>query len=120
VALVIISGLAYQYLELRQNYNRLKSQVKYEITSHLISSEAFAKKIDLNKIITGDKNSILNMMHMYEDISNLDDILTTTYYYGKIDVIDSLIPFFIPTLSPANELVQNKIKLFKKQVKVPE
>lgn len=92
LSLVVILVLAYRHLELRQNYINLESQIKHEITDHLGSSLAFANRIDLNKIATGDKNSILNMMYMYENISSLDAILTTTYY-GRITLIDPLIMY---------------------------
>lgn len=90
VAVILIVVLSFKYLELRKNNNALESQVKYEIKNHLSSSLSYESKIDLNKITTGDKNSILNMMHMYEEISDLNAILTTTYY-GKITLINPLI-----------------------------
>lgn len=92
VALTVLLLLACLYLSLRQNYNNLKDQTKAEIISHLNSSISFAKEIDLDKITTGDKTSVLNITHMYEDISDLDAILTTTYY-GKITLIDPLIMY---------------------------
>ena len=92
VALVIILGLAYKYFELMQNYISLKRQVRYEITSHLGSSISFAAGIDLNKVGIGDKNSVLNMLYMYEDISDLDATLTTISY-GEIALIDPLIMY---------------------------
>ncbi len=110
VALIILLVLAYQYLSLRQSYNNLKDQVKYEITSHLSSSMDFANRIDLDKLAVGDKNSIINMMYMYGEISNLDAILTTTYFYGKIDVIDPLVmrDYKFMLMEIVNKLTQNQ------------
>jgi hypothetical protein len=47
---------------------------------------------------------------MYGEISNLDAILTTTYFYGKIDVIDPLVmrDYKFMLMEIVNKLTQNQ------------
>lgn len=111
VAVILIVVLTFKYLALRKNYNTLEDQVKYEIKNHLSSSLTCESNIDLNKIATGDKKSILNLMHMYEEISDLNAILTTSYY-GKTTPIDPLImtDYQLVLKRIVDKSVQNQLK----------
>ena len=100
VMLIIATVLAGKYSVLNRNYSYLKDRVKDEIINDVSSSINFSSNIDLNKIKVGDKNSIVNLMHMYEEINNLDTILSLSYY-GNFEVIDpALMHKYIRVLEP--------------------
>jgi len=80
---------AYRYLQLCQKYNNIKTQEKSVLNTYLNSSISNADKIDLTKVSSGDKDSILSLMEMYEGISNSNIALWTTFS-GQIEIVDPM------------------------------
>lgn len=70
LVLIVTSVFSYQYLKLRQEYIILRRDAKYNFTKYLTLSLSSANVVDINKINTGDKKSILSLREMYKEISN--------------------------------------------------
>lgn len=90
VLIISSSIFTYSYLELYTKYKNIRLQEKSVLSTYLNSSITAAEKIDLNKLCTGDKESMSYLIDMYDGLSNSNTALLTTFS-GKIEVVDCLI-----------------------------
>lgn len=91
ISILIISLLfsLYNYLALNQKYYNIQKQERDVLNTYLSKSISDAHKMDLTKVSSDNKDSVLLLTDMYNCISNSDAALDTTFK-GDIEIIDSM------------------------------
>lgn len=89
ILIIICLFLSFQYYDLLYKFNKIQKQEKSVLLTYLKSCIDNAEKINIEKLLMKENNSILYLINMYEGISNANIVLWTIFK-GNIEIIDPM------------------------------